>query len=414
MRVVIVSDQYRPIIGGLETHVELLAQELTRRGHEITVVTLGMPGLPSFEAHDGVRIHRIGGWTSALGPSFKDPKRRFHPTVPDPGFVRGLARIVRLERPQIIHAHGWALYSALALKRRAGTKLAATLHDFSLVCAKKIYVHEGTVCSGPAYGKCLRCSRESYGLPKAVALTTGLRLSSRMHDRIDRCIAVSSAVARSAEAQLPRERITIIPSFVAADAAVSANNGKRPAFLPPDDGYLLFVGALGAHKGLDVLLQAYELLQTAVPLVVIGTPRHDAPRSYPEGVIVATDVAHPQVMAAWQRSSVGVVPSTCPEGFGIVAVEAMAAGRPVVASAIGGLPDIVCHGVTGLLVQPGDPGGLRDALARLMQDPQLRAAMGASARERAQAFTAPYVVTKIESLYHELVAGAAAPATTEA
>jgi glycosyltransferase involved in cell wall biosynthesis len=402
MRVVMVSELYLPMIGGLETHVALLARELVRRGHDVAVVTLSRPELPSFEIDQGVRVHRIGGWTNGLTPFFKDDQRRFHPTVPDPGFMRGLARVLRAERADVVHAHGWALYSALPLRRPGSARLVVTLHDFSLICAKKIYVNRGAPCTGPAYGKCLECSGESYGLAKGAALTTGLFLSSRMHHRIDRCIAVSRAVAREAERELPRERIVVIPSFAATDAPALSGDLARPDFLPPDDGYLLFVGALGPHKGLDVLLRAYELLQTDVPLVVIGTPRHDTPASFPKGVITATNVRHADVMAAWAGSSLGVVPSTCPEGFGIVAVEAMASGRPVVASAIGGLPDIVTDGETGLLVEPGDPERLRDALRGLLQDPARRARMGEAGRERSRAFTAPLVAARVEDLYREL------------
>ena len=398
-----VSDLYPPAIGGLESHVEMLSRELVRRGHDVAVVTLGRPESPAFEVDCGVRVHRVNGWSNALVPLYKDRNRRFHPTVPDPGFMRGISRILEEEGSEIVHAHGWALYSAAALRRRHAFKLVVTLHDFSLMCATKVYSHRGSPCSGPGYLKCLSCSTGTYGVTKAAALTTGLRLSTRAHRHIDKALAVSHAVARAAEVELPKELIEVIPSFVADDAAEVALSAERPPFLPTEDGYMLFVGALGPHKGLDVLVRAYQMLDTRVPLVVVGTRRHDTPASFPKGVTVATDVPNREVMAAWARCSVGIVPSTCTESFGIVAVEAMACGRPVVASGIGGLREVVADGETGLLTRPGDPHSLRMAIQALLDAPSLRARMGEAARKRARAFTGSRVAERVEDVYRELL-----------
>lgn len=402
MRILLVSDLYAPVIGGIEMHVAGLAAELARRDHEVAVVTLGHSSLPSLQREGDVTIHRVDGWTNALQPFYRDGMRRFHPPVPDPGFVRGLARVARSFRPQVVHCNGWSLYSALAGAPRNDAKVVVTLHDFSLVCAKKTFVQRGSVCAGPGPLKCLQCSRETYGLWKGAAISAGLRLSSTMHDRIDACIAASETVASTARAALPAEKIVVIPSFI--PTAPADTDGGRPPFLPPDDGYILFVGALGPHKGVDVLLRAYESIRTEIPLVLLGTRRHDSPRSYPEGVAVEHDVPHDAVMAAWAHAGVGVVPSTCPEGFGLVAVEAMASGVPVVASKLGGLAELVTDRETGLLVPPGDAAALARALRELLEDGDLRTALGQGARERAREFTSERTTLQIEALYERVVA----------
>ena len=233
-------------------------------------------------------------------------------------------------------------------------------------------------------------------------MSTGLRMSSTLHGRIDACIAASETLASTARASLPAEKIFVIPSFI--PPAPTSGDGRRPQFLPPDDGYILFVGALGPHKGVDVLLRAYESIQTESPLVLVGTPRHDSPPSYPRGVVVAHDVPHDAVMAAWAHAAVGVVPSTVPEGFGLVAVEAMASGVPVVASKFGGLAELVKDGETGLLVPPGDAAALARALQRLLDDDDLRGALGRGARERAREFTSERTTSQIEALYERVVA----------
>jgi glycosyltransferase involved in cell wall biosynthesis len=99
------------------------------------------------------------------------------------------------------------------------------------------------------------------------------------------------------------------------------------------------------------------------------------------------------------RCAVVVVPSLLPEAFGIAALEAQALGRPVIASAHGGLPDVVAHEDGGLLVAPGGVGALHRALERLVADGGLRAALGARGRDRARAFAASAVLPRVERLY---------------
>jgi len=110
------------------------------------------------------------------------------------------------------------------------------------------------------------------------------------------------------------------------------------------------------------------------------------------------------VMAAWARSLIGIVPSVWAEPFGLVVLEAMAAGRPVIASNIGGPADIVRDEETGLLVPPGDPRALRAALARLIADPALRARLGAAGQIRVNEFKAAAVLPRIEGAYRTLLA----------
>jgi len=161
-----------------------------------------------------------------------------------------------------------------------------------------------------------------------------------------------------------------------------------------------------------VLLDAYRGLTDLAPLVMIGSQHTASSIDLPPEVIVARNVAHEDVMAAWAHSAVGVVPSLWPEPFGQVAVEAMAARKPVVASAIGGLPDVIVDGETGLLVPPGDPAALRLALRELLLDPARRTRMGEAGHERARLFTVGVVADRIEQLYHD-ICGKADPVTVQ-
>ena len=412
MRVLMVTDFYPPIIGGLERYVQMLARELVRRGHSVAVATLWHEGSPAFEADEGVRVYRLIGWNKALTPFYEQRERHFHPTVPDPGVMAGLRRVLARERPDIVHAHGWMLYSFLPLKARGRAKLIVTLHDYGLICSKKTYLYQGRVCDGPAYAKCVACAGAQYGALKALALTTGLRAAGRLHGRVDRYVAVSRAVRQASlrGAGAPPRPIEVLPSFIPDNLLATMHEAVRPAFLPPDDDYILFVGVLGAFKGLHVLLEAYQGLEDVAPLVLIGTEHTDTPECFPAGVTVVRNAPHATVMAAWRHCALGVVPSLWPDPQPLVTLEAMAAGRPVVASAVGGLPDAVVDGETGVLVPPGNVEALREALRALLHDPERRARLGAAGRLRVRQFAASSVIERIEALYADVLSGSEQPA----
>jgi glycosyltransferase involved in cell wall biosynthesis len=171
----------------------------------------------------------------------------------------------------------------------------------------------------------------------------------------------------------------------------------------PEDGYLLFVGDLRLDKGVGVLLRAYADLQNPPPLVLIGRKCADTPSDLPENVILMDSWPHAAVMEAFRRSSLALFPSVWLEPFGIVVIEAMSMGRPVITSRIAGPAEIVVHGENGLLVPPGDAAALKQVIQRLLDDSELRERMGQGALRRAQDFRASAVVPRIEAVYRKLI-----------
>jgi glycosyltransferase involved in cell wall biosynthesis len=136
--------------------------------------------------------------------------------------------------------------------------------------------------------------------------------------------------------------------------------------------------------------------------VLAGRCRH--PELLPalaEDVQLLGPLPHHQVLAAWRRATVAVVPSLVPDAFPVVALEAMASGRPVIASRIGGLPDAVVDGETGILVRSGDVGELTDVLERVLSSPELRARLGQAGRERARLFSPENVLPQVEQAYED-------------
>ncbi|HTX27848.1 MAG TPA: glycosyltransferase family 4 protein [Streptosporangiaceae bacterium] len=418
MHVVQLTDFYRPVIGGLERHVETLSHELVSLGHSVTVVTFQVGDQPAEETTGGVRVIRIRGWSTHLTAFHADAMRPFHPTIPDPGAMAALRRVIQRERPDVVHSHSWLAYSYFPQYRaQRGPGHVVALHDYGLACPKKTLQYSGRraaaddagqSCSGPRLAKCLGCAPEQYGLLKGAVVTAGLRASRVLHGRADRYIAVSDAVARNSRAVLPGgSRVAVIPTMVPNGLSELAGDTPRPEFLPAEDGYLMFAGAFGRHKGVDVLLEARRRMRNQPPLVLIGTSQGEAPRVNDPGVVVVRDIEAAQVMAAWMRASVAAVPSVWSEPLGRVAIEAMLVGRPVVASDVGGLRGIVTHGVTGLLVPPGDPAALAAALDSLLDDPQKRRQFGETARSHAQRFEAAVVVPQIVKVFEDAILGRA-------
>ena len=404
MRVLFLSDFYPPVLGGLELQVQAIAHGLSQRGHRSSVATLTLQQ-PDIEQDHDVRVHRLRGWNRALAPFYEHSSRPFHPTLPDPGVMKQLHDIVQAEQPDVVYAHSWIVYSYLPIKSRASAKLALMLHDYGAVCPKKTFVYRESVCAGPSFAKCIQCASGQYGKVRSLALTTGMQMMRRtLGTKTDLVVADSRAVAVASAQGVMRtpEEVLVIPESV-PDAVFHAPSRPRPDFVPKSGDYLLFVGALGKHKGLDVLLAAYRDLQAAVPLVLAGVPRKDTPTCLPPGVTIVRDVPNDEVLAAWAHCTIALVPSVWPEPFGIVATEAMASGRPVIASAVGGLQDIVVHGETGLLVPPGDVAALGNAITRLLSNPGEREFMGRQGKQRAYRYSASKVLDDTEVHLQALV-----------
>lgn len=402
MRILLLSQFYPPVVGGEERHVRSLGAALARRGHHVSVGTLMHPGSPDTELDGAVRVHRLRGTLQRLSGLHTDSERRHAPPFPDPELVLALKRLVARERPDIIHAHNWIYASVLPLKRASRAPLVVTLHDYGLVCAKKNFMHLGVdLCSGRAMAKCLPCAARHYGVVKAAATTLGNWMSGfAARHVVDRFIAVSQAVARDTGLARGRASYDVIPNFVPDD--VGALGPEDPCLRElPGSGFILFVGDMMRLKGIDVLLKAYAGLKRPPALVLIGRRVADTPTEFPPNVHVFSIWPHSAIMHAWRRSLFGVLPSVGPEACATVIIEAMASGKAVVASDIGGMPDLVDHGETGLLVPPGDARALAQAMQALLQDRALLARLEATSLARVGRLKAGAVVTRIEQVYRD-------------
>jgi len=408
MRVLLLSQFYPPVIGGEERHVRNLGTALAQRGHDVSIGTLMHPGSPETELDGAIQVHRLRGTLQRLSGLHADSERRHAPPFPDPELVLALKRLIAKARPDIVHAHNWIYASFLPLKALSGARLVVTLHDYGLACAKKNFMHLGThLCSGPALRKCLPCAAGHYGIVKATATTIGNWATGLAARRVvDRFIAVSHAVARHTGLTQGPAPYEVIPNFVPDDVGVLGAEDSCLRELP-GDGFILFVGDMMRLKGIDVLLKAYAGLNCAPPLVLIGRRLADTPNEFPPNVRVFSTWPHSAIMHAWRRSLFGVLPSTGPEACATVIMEAMASGKAVVATDVGGMPDLVDHGETGLLVPPGDAHALARAMQTLLEDRALLARMQAASLASVERLTAGAVVSRIEQVYRDVLRPAA-------
>jgi glycosyltransferase involved in cell wall biosynthesis len=410
------SDVYPPVVGGLEQYVRRLSQELAARGHAVAVATLAQGTAPAFERDGEVRLYRLRGALHRATWLYGDAARIQAPPLPDPLLTRGLWRVVAEEQPEVVHAHNWLVHSFLPLKRASRAKLVVTLHDFGLVCAKKSLYYQGGVCSGPAPAKCLGCASAHYGPVRGVATLGGLALMAPLERAsVDLFLASGRRTAELNRLRGSSVPFEVLPNFVSDEPARPVGQAEAGYLRQlPSEPYLLFVGALGRHKGIHVLLEAYRGLVDPPPLVVIGASSTEASFDYPCGTTVLTDWPHAAVLRAWERCLFGIVPSIWADPFPTVTLEAMAAGKAVVGTSAGGLVDMIDHGVTGLLVPPADAEALRTAMAYLIAEPATRSAMGEAARRKVREFTANAVVPRLEAAYRALLepAGAAREVVT--
>lgn len=413
MRILLVTDFYEPYSGGVEIHVRTVAHELARRGHAVAVASLVADKQSLGITHDGpIAVYPIRHLAQRFGARFNHADRPWAPPLPDPMAMRWMRKAIEEFKPDVIHGHDWLARSAQPTSVSGDIPVVTSLHYYTRTCAKKTLWREGTTCSGPGLAKCIRCAGEHYGRARGALVTLGLRAGSRMEDaKTDVFISVSSATERG-NGLTGRPGSVVVPNPV----TTFSDGGVDEQLLPlqgiedriPDGPFILFVGDIRAEKGLAVLAEAVEDLRANhgddTPFVVVGERMSQSIR-LPPGTVEVGHIPNRAVHALWRRATVGVVPSLWPEPFGLVAIEAMDAGCPLVASDVGGLAEILADG-RGVLVTPGDASQLAKGIAELLGDESRRDEIARTAKAAVGDYSLVGVVDRIEDEYARLVGAA--------
>jgi glycosyltransferase involved in cell wall biosynthesis len=218
---------------------------------------------------------------------------------------------------------------------------------------------------------------------------------------------------------LPLERVQVVyPGHDGGRFAVPPTAARDALGLPPGAPVIAMIGRLvSAQKGQDLLLRAMSEIRRHCPealLLIVGDgPDRAALESLARKLGLAAAVRffghRDDIPAFLAASQVVAVPSVVAEAFGLTALEGMAAGRPVVAFASGGLPELIRHGETGFLVPKGDVAGLASAIQQLLTDPARRERLGAAGRRVAAGFTTEARVDALSDIYERIAATVSGP-----
>jgi glycosyltransferase involved in cell wall biosynthesis len=364
MRVLIAHNRYRSE-GGEERHVSLLEQGLYDAGVETAVFD------PSNTALDSSRFKRArAGLTLVYNPG-----------------GGGIGDVLASWKPDVVHFHNiWPLLTpaALRLAKRSGASTVLTLHNSRLGCPAGTCSIRNHPASAGLYrnaciaGSSLRCALVNNprgSLVESAAYGLALEIHRRFHlvsRWVDAFTAPSEYIRRMAVLSgAPRARVHLVPHGVPLEP-----NDRREA------RFVLYAGRLSEEKGVRTLLSASRLVP-GVPLAIAGGGPLE-PELEGAPVEYLGRLAHEDVGSALRRSAFAVVPSECHESFSYAVLEAFARGRPVVGSEVGGVPELVRTGETGVLVPPRSPERLAAALESLWNDPASTARMGLAARRVAR------------------------------
>lgn len=363
--VVMLSWEYPPfLVGGLSRHVHALSRELAQQGVTVHVLTRSSPGLPTYAVEEGVHVTRVL-------PYFQEPADfRLWACHLNFGLLEAGARLLsQIEGPVLLHAHDWLVaYAARGLKHLFRAPLVATVH------ATEHGRNQGIHDQGQQYINDIEwwLTYEAWRV---------IVCSESMRHEVRRLFG------------LAEDKVAVIPNGIALQPASDDEPPPpRERYAAPDERLIFHLGRLVPEKGAGVLLEALpRLLQRHnVRLVIggVGPFRGDLERRARE-----LGIAHRVHFAGWLSeqaaqalygyADVAVVPSTY-EPFGIVALEAMAAGAPLVASDVGGLADIVQHGWNGLKALPGHVHSLAEQIDRLLTDRALARRLAAEGQRQAR------------------------------
>ncbi len=371
MRVALVTPYSWTYQGGVNRHVEALAEQFSGRGHHVRVMA-------PWDPPDRLSrvLHRASAERREL-PDYLVPLGRtigfsangaVSNLSPSPDAVTTMRRELRAGRFDVVHVHeppapmlGW---DATVF---GGAPVVGTFHAYS-----------------------------TKPVPNHIATLLGAR---RRFNQLAARVAVSKAAAWTGRRFFGGE-YTIIPNGVDLEAAP---DGPKPG---SDELRILFVGRPEERKGLPVLLAAFEALVEHVPsrLTVVGAGPEDVARYLPDPEVGSRIDALGRVSAdqLWRRlheADVMCAPSLEAESFGMVLIEAFAAGTPVIASEIAGYAEVVSDRVDGVLVPPADPQRLAEELQRLHVEPDARREMGRAARASAEEYAWPRIADQLEDVY---------------
>lgn len=415
------SEYYPPFApSGAEWSTALWAEALARRGHRVVVVTPSYGSAPRDSSEAGVDVVRVPFPFKLPGPHDLAGWRAHRHPLWTLYFAIWIARVAYVKDARVIHAQTKrALVAAWLAARVLRRPVLATIRDLGLACplGSCALIEPWTTldCSTAQYvGKCVPFQLEHYHRRAGRARRGGLWVSSLLAwlghvgrrgvlGRLDGVVGVSRGILEVYPSRVvPVSRRHVVYTLPPTAEMPSSEDaaGIRLELKIGDGPLVLYVGKRSLGKGTPVLLAALDRVRAAVPGVRFAFAGKGVELPARDDIQGLGVLPHQQLFPLYRAADVVVSPSVWPEPLSRVLIEAMHFGRPVVATAVGGSPEAVEDGVTGLLVPKRDPEALAAAIVALLRDPARRERMGAAARARlASVFTEDKVVASLLDAY---------------
>ncbi|MBB3872953.1 glycosyltransferase family 4 protein [Brevundimonas mediterranea] len=386
MRILVCTNAYPPrFMGGAELVAHEQAKSLVTLGHEVLVFAGGIVGRGprhsrTDEFYDGLPVVRIETTEEDYSPAYIN---FLHPAIED-----HFRNVLKSFRPDVVHFHNIIGLSVRLpiLAKRAGIRTVCTLHDFWGFCQQNTGVRR----DGEACDASLPCASCVPRIHDGRGLHVPLRLRRDMvrfcFEHLDHLIAPSRYVAaRYAAAELVGDDVHIIPNGV---QKLDSQQSDKPS---KSRTRIAYIGYFGQHKGVATLLSAMAQVVTDfdIELLLAGEgPEQDNYRKQAEALGILGrvrflgKVPHEDIASVYSEADIVCLPSVWDENQPVCLMEAMSAGRPVIASRKGGIPEIVEHGRNGFLFKAGDAQELATYLSVLCGDKKLRVEMGNRGRDQ--------------------------------
>lgn len=404
-------------MGGGEISGDLLASALASRGVDVSVLTSGFPGLPQQEEVDGIRIFRRLSTGADPQSPLSNLKRALLFTS---SLERELPKLVVEENPDIIHSLNiTSIPGVCRVKGQIKKPCVAHINSPTPFCPRGLFLKGEKECNEASCDyKSFRKCMDAHGSVSRMRMPSYLRFNPlfkyfvyrnyrKRRDALqgfDAYIPISTFIKRLLLREgIPEEKIFVIPNIVEVEKFFKVQ--KVTNAVPR----VLYLGQYAQYKGPHVLLSALRGLEGRWECGFYGSGQmKEEMKKYVidnslQNVSINDEVPQQQVAELYGKYDIVVFPSLVAEAFGRVPVEALASGRPVCASRIGGVTDIVDDEENGLLFTPGDSDALRAALQRLINDPDLRERMGRLGRKKVEEnYTADAVTSKVLSVYRKL------------
>ncbi|MFV0268561.1 MAG: glycosyltransferase family 4 protein [Draconibacterium sp.] len=376
---ILLANKFFHLNGGSETVFFQEREFLNRKGYRIIDFSmLDDRNLPSHYSH--FFINKIDYQQNL---SLKDKIHQAVSFIHSDEAVRKLEQLIALEKPDIAHLHN--IYhqltpSIIPVLKKHGVKIVTTLHDYKLICPSYIALKNNNICEAcqgrffwkPFTSNC----QNSYLQGLLLSLEAYWHKWTGSYNGVDLFLAPSKFLASLISKRISPDKIQVLHNGIDAD--------KYQATFS-DHGYALYFGRISKEKGIATLLQAHQQLSEKFPLKVVGTGplEQELKKSYPFAEYLgyqSGEALHTTI----QNASFVVVPSEWYENCSMFVLESMAYGKPVIGSRIGGIPEQVEDGKTGLLFEMGSIQNLKNKMATLIENRALRLTMGKAAQNKLQ------------------------------